>query len=130
VVAAIIIWIFFGKRIIRYFKARRLAKNHQVFTSRFESEISRLSTSFSKEVSEQAVSLWKKYMEQLEQKPYTKLTTRETVSLLGDTAMGEHLQKLDRAIYGNQTMVVEPLQQLRQIAETHFLKKINDIKHG
>jgi hypothetical protein len=109
---------------------RKLLKNHQAFISRFESKISRLSTSFSKEVSEQAVSLWKKYMEQLEQKPYTKLTTRETVSMLGDAAMGEHLQKLDRAIYGHQTMVIEPLQNLQQIAETHFRKKINDIKHG
>lgn len=129
-IIALIVWIFFGKRIIRYFNTRKLIKNHQSFIQNFTATLTQLQSAFSKEESERALSLWKKYLEQLEQRPYTKLTTRETMAVMKDGWAGENLKKIDSAIYGNQTTVMEPLQNLQKIAEDHFQKKLNDIKHG
>lgn len=129
-IIALIVWIFFGKRILRYFKSKKLLKKHRAFLDAFNSNLSQLSAAFSREQAEQTLSLWKKYMEQLEQRPYTKLTTRETTTLLPDGNLKNNLQSLDRAIYGNQTSVVDPLKNLQKIAEEHFHKKLEDIKNG
>lgn len=129
-VTAFIVWIFFGKRIIKYFKSKKLLKNHQAFIERFTSGIHQLNTAFSRDQAEHTLSLWKKYMEQLEQKPYTKLTTRETMAMLTDRQLGNVLHTIDKAIYGNQTSVVEPLKSLQQVAEDHFTKKMEDLKNG
>jgi len=129
-VTALMVWIFFGKRIIKYFKSKKLLKNHQAFMERFTSGIHQLDTAFTRDQTEHTLSLWKKYMEQLEQKPYTKLTTHETMAMLTDKQLGNILHTIDKAIYGNQTSVVEPLKSLQKVAEDHFTKKMEDIKNG
>jgi hypothetical protein len=127
---SIIVWLFFGKRIIRYFKSKKLLKKHNEFLERFAMNVNQLSSAFSREQAEHTLSLWKKYMEQLEKKPYTKLTTRETASMLPDGNLKSNLQLLDRAIYGHQTSVVEPLNNLQKVAEDHFTKIFESIKNG
>lgn len=130
VIAAIITWIFFGKKIIRHFKIKRLEKKYQQFIQTFGSQIEDLSKVFSREKTEMALSAWKKYLEQLEKKPYTKLTTREVVKMDADALLGQSLGMIDNAIYGNQTTVAEPLKSLKIIAEQRFTKKINQIRNG
>lgn len=130
VIAALITWIFFGKKIIRYFKKKKLIKNHQQFIYTFTSQVNQLASHFSQQQAEQTVSFWKKYMEQLEQKPYTKLTTRETIAMLKDRELEKNLQLLDRAIYGNQTQVIDPLNNLQEAAEFHFNKKLEEVSNG
>jgi hypothetical protein len=129
VVAAIIGWIFFGKRIIRYFRIRRLEKKYQQFVQSFSKQVEEVSQTFSREKTESALSTWKKYLEQLERKPYTKLTTREVVKMEADASLGNSLAMIDNAIYGNQTAVAEPLKSLGTIAEQRFTKRINQIRH-
>lgn len=128
-VSAIIGWIFFGKRIIRYFKIKKLEKKYQQFVQAFTKQTEEVSQTFSREKTESALSVWKKYLEQLERKPYTKLTTREIVKIEADTVLGNSLAMIDNAIYGKQTAVAEPLKSLRTIAEERFTKKINQIRH-
>lgn len=129
-VSALVVWIVFGKKIITYFKLRRLQKKHMKFLNDFSYYLQQLNSDFSSEKTEHTVSLWKKYLEQLEQKPYTKLTTRETMRLEHNEQLGNYLQMIDRAIYGNQIAVLEPLKQLQQFAEERFHKKMEEIKHG
>lgn len=129
VIGAIVSWVFFGKKIIRYFKIRKLEKKHQKFATDFATQIQTVSTSFTREKTEFAVSTWKKYLEQLERKPYTKLTTREVISMEADAGMGTSLKQIDNAIYGHQTSVIDPLESLKKIAEERFTKKIEQLKH-
>ncbi len=129
IIAAILVWIFYGKRIIRYFKIKKLEKKYQQFIQTFSKQSEDASQTFSREKTEQALSTWKKYLEQLERKPYTKLTTREVVKMENDASLGDTLKLVDNAIYGNQTAVAEPLKSLKKIAEQRFTKKINQIRH-
>jgi hypothetical protein len=129
-VILLVIWIFFGNRISRHFKARKLLKHHQAFLHAYERIIAELQGRFSPVATESALSLWKKYLESLEAKPYTKLTSRETVRLLGDEFLGSKLRAIDKAIYGNDHGVVEPLQHLRGVAQERFSKKLEQVKHG
>ena len=130
VIAAIITWIFFGKKIIRHYKIKRLEKKYQQFIQTFDNHIEDINKIFSREKTEVTLSAWKKYLEQLEKKPYTKLTTREVLKMDADALLGKSLGLIDNAIYGNQTAVVEPLKSLKIIAEQRFIKKINQIRNG
>lgn len=129
-VTVIVVWVVFGKKIRTYFQVRKLQKNHLRFLNTFTEYVQQLTSDFSRERAEISVSLWKKYLEQLEQKPYTKLTTRETMQLEPNEQLGHDLQMVDRAIYGNQTAVLEPLQKLQKFAEERFQKKLEEVKHG
>lgn len=127
---AVIVWIVFGKRIIKYFKLKKLQKSHLKFMDAFTDHFQQLNNIFSSERAEATISLWKKYLEQLEQRPYTKLTTRETLEMEPNEKLGNNLKMIDRAIYGNQTSVNEPLEELKKFAEERFLKKLEEVKNG
>lgn len=129
-VAAIIVWIIFGKKIIRHFRIQRLEKQFKKFIAVFTEQIEDATKTFSREKTERALSTWKKYQEELERKPYTKLTTREIVRMDQDKALEESLSAVDKSIYGNQPVAAEPLQTLKVIAEQRFVKKIEQLRHG
>jgi len=129
-VVSIIVWIVFGKRIRKHFRLKRLQKNHSRFISTFSEKLHLLQNQFTTEQTEAAFSLWKKYLEQLEGKPYTKLTTRETITLEQDEQLGKSLKAVDRAIYGRSTDVIDPLAHLKNVAESRFTKTIEDLRNG
>ena len=127
---AVAVWLMFGRRIGRYFAARRLRRRYVKFRGDYDSVVTELQTAFSRSGAESAISMWKKYMEDLESRPYTKMTSRETVTLLRDESLGNNLRAIDRAIYGHDNRIVEPLQQLGAIADQHFTKRLEELKHG
>lgn len=129
VVAAIITWIFFGKKIIRHYKIKRLEKKYNTFVAEFTEQTEAVNKGFSREKTEMALSYWKKYLEQLERKPYTKLTTREVIKMDADAELGKSLASIDNAVYGNQTAVAEPFGALKLIAQQRFTKKLEQIRH-
>jgi len=131
VIALVVIgWLLFGKRIRRYFKTRRLQKNHALFLERYNTLIAQLRSTFSTLTTESALAAWKKYMEQLESRPYTKLTTRETLRLVKDPALTEPLSRIDRAIYGHDTTVVDSLENLKKFANQQYHRKMKEVQHG
>ena len=95
VVLATLTWIFFGKRIRRYFRARKLQKNHAAFVHAYDSFLRDLHAAFSAPKTESALVTWKKYMEQLEARPYTKLTTKETLQIENNELLGRNLHAVD-----------------------------------
>jgi len=129
-IVGVLVWIIFGKRIRRHFSMKRLHKEHLRFITTFNEKADQLKNKFSPQQTEQALSLWKKYMEALDTKPYTKLTTRETASLLNNQELGNYLRNIDAAIYGHQSIVVEPLEVLRQHAVKSFQQKLEQVQHG
>lgn len=132
VVLALVVvgWLLFGKKIQRYFRAKRLRKNHLQFLERYNSLLAQIKITFSTPATESALAAWKKYMEQLEARPYTKLTTRETLRLVKEPALTEPLSRIDKAIYGHETSVVDSLENLKMFAVQQFRRKMKEVKHG
>jgi hypothetical protein len=130
IIVSILTWLFFGKRIRRYFRARKLQRLHRDFISSYDNIVKQVRTTFSAAAAESALATWKRYMEQLEGKPYTKLTTRETLILQKDETLGNNLRNIDRAIYGHNSSVNESLDHLKKVATDRFMVKIKEVKHG
>jgi hypothetical protein len=129
-IIAIIVWIFFGKRIARYYRAKRLQRKHNEFIKNYEEIVQRLQSGFSTTYAEKALAFWKRYMEVLEPYPFTKLTTRETLMLTKDEDLAKNLKQIDRAIYSDQPTVLTPFEQLRSFADQRFMKKLKEVQHG
>jgi hypothetical protein len=123
-------WVFFGKRIRAYFLVRRLTRKHDQFKASYGTLVAQLQQAFSAITTESALSTWKKYMEQLEVHPYTKLTTPEMLKVIDNEGLGKNLSAIDAAIYGHNTSVLGALEQLKTFADQRFLKKLAEVKHG
>jgi hypothetical protein len=107
-----------------------MQKKHTQFMQAFSNIINQLNTSFSRVATEAALVVWKGYMEHLESRPYTKLTTRETLMLEKDETLARNLRAVDTAIYGHHTRVLESLGPLKDIAHQRYQKKLQEVKHG
>jgi hypothetical protein len=127
---SVIVWIVFGKRILRHFKTRRLLKKHSEFMVSYTKAVDEIQKAFSAPSAENALSLWKKYLEHLELRPYTKLTSRELMAVLNDQPLIENLRNIDKAIYGHNTSVVDSLHHLKGVADQRFNQKLEEVKHG
>lgn len=123
-------WILFGKKIRRHYRIRRLTREHKTFLFGYNHRLEALQRAPSREATETTLLQWKKYMEQLNRKPYTRLTSRETMLMENNHEVGEVLKSVDRAIYGNETAVIRPLEQLRAYAEKNYLRKLNELLNG
>lgn len=129
-ILSVVSWIIFGKRIRKHFALKRLQKEHALFMHSFNEQLDLLKQQFSPQHAERILLLWKRYMETLDAKPYTKLTTKETALLLEDKTLGNQLRTVDAAVYGNNKNVEEPLFQLRNFAVNTFQQKLDRVSHG
>ncbi|MEX1238264.1 MAG: hypothetical protein WEB30_01050 [Cyclobacteriaceae bacterium] len=130
IAVAVIVWLLFGKRIQRHLRAKRMRRTHAQFSERYNALLAQLQKTFSTLTTESALATWKKYMEQLESRPYTKLTTRETLRIVKEPALTESLSRVDNAIYGHETTVIDSLVNLKKFADRQFHRKIKEVQHG
>jgi len=129
-IIALVAWLIFGKRIRKHYRLRRMQKAHEKFLEIFNHQMDSVRSAFSSVTTESALSQWKKYMEQLEARPYTKLTTKETMQMENNESLGKNLHTVDAAIYGHDTSVVESLESLRNFADRRFVQKLEELRHG
>jgi hypothetical protein len=129
-VLAAVVWIVYGKKIKKYFRLKKMQKAHQAFLESYSGLVENVKSAFSSITTETALSLWKKYMEQLEARPYPKLTTRETMKMENNESLGKNLHSVDRAIYGHDMQVIESLENLKKFADQRFVQKLEEVKHG
>jgi hypothetical protein len=129
-VALIVGWLVLGKRIRKYYRAKRLTKQHIQFLEAYNVQLQQLQQKFSPVLAERSLSHWKGYMEALEANPYTKLTAKEIATLIKNKALGEQLQEINAAVYGHNIEVIEPLIFLREHAVKIFNEKLVQVKHG
>ena len=129
-VLAIVIWAVFGKRIRKYFKLRRLAKDYEEYVAQFNRIMEKLGHDFTDRKAEEALVIWKRYMEDLEKSPYTKFTSREIQRIAGDPSLDLALRTIDRGIYGGISSNLEPFQFLQMYSQQRFRKKEEEVKHG
>jgi hypothetical protein len=123
-------WFFFGKEIQRQLLIRRLIRAHSSFMALYGKQVEFISQTFSSENTATALTLWKKHMEFMLGKPYTKLTTRETLALEKDETLAQQLRLVDGAIYGHNVQVVTPLENLQAYAERKFQERLKEVRNG
>ncbi len=98
ILCAGLFFIFFGEFLVNQFRMWKFNRRHKEFVSEFK-KMSREHSSREK-ISESLI-LWKRYMEWLENKPYTSLTTPEILRLIPNERLEDALKEVDSAIYGS-----------------------------
>jgi len=130
-IALVLVWIFFGKRIQKYFKLKRMVKNYESFRIKFESSVEKLDRDFSPKSAEASLVIWKNYLETLLSKPYTKYTSKEIRTIENSEELGYALSEIDRMIYGNtKGNVHAPFAGLKAYVRQEFEKKKEEVAHG
>lgn len=127
---AIAVWIIFGKRIRKYFAVRKLKRNYTAFLTSFSKSLERLGSEFNTRAAEEALILWKGYMEDLEKYPYTKSTSKEIIRLARDQQLHQALQAIDGSIYGGRGASMEAFRMLQHFSVQRFQKKEEEVKNG
>lgn len=129
VLVLIAVWLIFGKRIRQWWSRRRLMKSFQDFEQTFQQLLERIRERGEISEAEQAIRVWKKYLENLEGIPYTRFTTKEIVSLEQHQSIQEALRSIDRRIYGRvPSKEVNEYFTLKSFSEDQYLKKLEELK--
>jgi hypothetical protein len=125
-----ILWFSFGEQLNRYFRIKRMKKNHKEFMLAFNEKISQITHRFSREETEAAVTLWKKYMERINRLPYTRLTTSELRAAGKDEPVIRTLRTIDSVIYGYNEKINESLTELKSYADERFQTLVKKETNG
>jgi hypothetical protein len=127
-VLLIVAWVIFGKRIIRYFRIKRMRKVFDQFILNFNDSVEQLKSNYSPTGAEKSLTLWKKYLENLEDRPYTKLTSKEILKTEESEILKTPLTTVDRLIYaGVQPNNFDAFYDLKSYSEDRFYKKLEEI---
>jgi hypothetical protein len=129
ILVLILVWVFFGKRIRKYFQIKKLHRHHQQFIDRFTSAVDQLTSSYTTFKAEQALVIWKQYMENLETKPFTKYTSKEIIQTEKDEHLAGALKLIDRMIYGGRISETHSFVELRNYTQTKFKQKVEAVRH-
>ncbi|HAA14964.1 MAG TPA: hypothetical protein DCE41_26045 [Cytophagales bacterium] len=100
-VLLVVLSLLFAKPLKHWWKRQRLQRQHEKWLERLDQLTGALATGEGRgTVPEQWINHWKKYLEQLEGRPYTKMTTRELAGFPEAKDFLNALKQFDRAIYG------------------------------
>ena len=129
---AIIVLIVFGKKIRRHFKLKRMAKSHATFIDKMASLVEQLKKEGTPPIAENALTEWKSYMEKLEKKPFTKLTSKELTQMSFAQELKDPLKAIDRCVYGkiSSDTVYQDFQHLEDFTVNRYQHLVECIKHG
>jgi len=131
VLTLVLTWFFFGKRIMIYFKLRRLKKQYQVFISNYDSAVFIAGQEKSIAKIQTAISTWKKYMEQISDLPFTKLTSKEIIRINKFAQIQQALRELDLALYAQQPLKdLNAFMQLKNLATDLYEEKVKETSLG
>ncbi len=123
-----LIYALFAQAVNRQLALLRLRRRHRSFLRNYNRYIRTLSADSATEVANQAVVRWRNYLEDLEQQPYSTMTTPEIVQRISNRQPGlpgisgqdveEALKTADRMIYGGTytDQSNESMQLLRTVA--------------
>ncbi len=125
-----LIFVLFGKRIKQQWQVYRLKKDNKKFHEQFQKAMSVLKSTPDRRHMEEVLIIWKKYMEKLDQAPYTKMTTKEIVHLPSGELLQEDLRTIDRGIYGKYTNgeLIYHFDHLYEHTDSRFKQRIDEIK--
>jgi hypothetical protein len=127
--AMIASWVIFGKRIRTYFRVRSMRKSFDKYVKSFSDSLEELKTDYSIHSAERTLTIWKKYLENLEDKPFTKYTSKEILRSSGDEQLAKPLSIVDRMLYaGANPASFDAFYELKSYSEDCFYKKLEEVK--
>jgi hypothetical protein len=130
VLVSIIFW-FFGEPIRRQVRLFNFSRRYDDFQKLFQ-RLSRGTDDNKKRLEniEKAIVLWKKYIERLENKPFTTFTTKEILDNLKDNRLADALREIDATVYGGvySKKTIASLQILQELAEGLYRERREEMK--
>lgn len=99
-VLGLALFFIFGGKVQKALRIRRLRKQYAAYSERLTQQIKELRASPSQHLAERAITDWKHFLEELEKKPYSKLTTKEIMQMEYTGELNENLKNIDRNVYG------------------------------
>lgn len=128
-VAAAAIYILFGALLRQRWRRFVLARQHRRFLADYNQIMRTLGPESTGETTNQLIVNWKKYLEDLEKKPYSSLTSREIADRIGDDRLADALRETDRMIYGGSFTDQSPLAMrvLREVAVAAYERRRESI---
>lgn len=131
-VVSLIFLIIFGKRIMRYFKLRKLKKEYEKFSGTLATYIEKLKSNPEPELAEEALTLWKSYQQKLDSEPFPSYTTRDILLLPFTQELEKPLKSIDKTIYSGQPeeTIFQDFQQIEGFTQHRYSKKVAEIHDG
>ena len=132
IVLLLIGWIALGKRIRRSLSLYQFQSRH----TRFLREFNRLSNRFRSRNSihdiEKALTIWKKHLELIEDKPFSTYTSKEIGQLVPNNELVQSLKLIDRVIYGKSIndKTSEALEVLKEFSILRFESKQENLRNA
>ncbi len=129
---AIVLLLIFGKKIIRFFKLRKLRKEYENFSGQLSGYINSLKSNPESDLAEKALFFWKRYQERLDKFPFTKLTTKEILAESFAKELEKPLHSIDRLVYGKRETesIFQDFQQIEDFTQYRYNKKVEEIRDG
>ncbi|MCA6073882.1 hypothetical protein [Fulvivirga sedimenti] len=130
VIVMVLVIVFFGKSIRNAWKVFWLKRRHHKFMEKYNRLTQEKSDDFRKQA-EKIIIMWKKYLQQLEEFPYTSLTTKELVRDHPDTHLGNALHSIDAAMYNPRETGLDEASflTLRDYAVNRFERKVKELNN-
>ena len=123
----------FGRLIMQRFRLYQFAQRHTVFRRSYDRLTGGIRAETAAEAANQALILWRDYLQYLQNEPFNSLTTREIIETLqktgvvpvADEALAESLRETDRVIYGGafSDQSAASLQLLRGVAVSVYQRR-------
>ena len=128
----LLIFLIYGRRIKNYFVIRRLKKEYSLFSNLISQCINAIKENVDRNWATKGLVHWKNYLEKLEHKPFSKLTTKEILELEFTSELKEALRTIDKSVYGNQRdkELYKSFQDIEDFTQHRFQMKIESIKNG
>lgn len=119
------IYILFGQVLKRRWRQFQLGRQHAQFLTTYNRLTRNLGPESARETSNEAIVVWKRYLEQIENQPYTSLTSREIADRIQDDRLADALRETDRIVYGGSFTDQSPLalRTLRDVAVGAYERK-------
>lgn len=92
-------WVF-GKDIYKQWQLIKLQRRHLEYLRSFNRLLRNAREKNNIKDAENAIIVWKNYLERLEKKPFATYTTREIMDNMPDDSLAEALKNMDGIIYG------------------------------
>ncbi|VXD12993.1 hypothetical protein [Marinoscillum sp. 108] len=96
-------YLIFGKKIRKTIRLRKLKKDFIAFSEHLTMDIRSLKEAPNQKIAEHALTEWKNFLERLEQRPFSKLTTKEIMALEYTGELNGTLKNIDRCVYGGRS---------------------------
>ncbi|WP_227699109.1 hypothetical protein [Spirosoma radiotolerans] len=119
-----VLYLLFGRLTRRQWRLYLFNRRHVRFLNEYTRLSDRLSSFTAAETANEAVVVWKAYLEQLDPQPYMSLTTPELANRLRDERIAIALREADRMIYGGTytPQSQSALQVLKEVATQMYLQ--------